>query len=57
MKREIKRLPDKVIKLSHGDEVKIYATVNKLDIFFKCDEVGNAFTLTRKEIKELLGEW
>lgn len=56
MKREIRRIPDKIIRLTHGDEVKIYSTVNKLDIYFSCDGTGNCFTLTRKEIMELLGD-
>jgi hypothetical protein len=46
-------IPDKEIRLSHGDKVNIYIRKNEISFEFFCDGTGNAFTLTRKELMEM----
>jgi hypothetical protein len=50
----IKEVPDKIIKLEHGDRVEI--TIRKRDILFIChvDGDGCAFALTKEDLKEML---
>ena len=46
--------PDKIIELSHGDEVRIYVDKNNIRFEFYCDGTGNFFRLSKKEIKEMM---
>jgi dihydroorotase-like cyclic amidohydrolase len=43
----------KVIELSSGDSVEIYATKDKLEFRFYCDGTVNFFYLTKEEIEDL----
>ncbi len=54
MKKETKVVPDKIIDLKYGDQVKIYATKDKLTFSVFCDGTGNVFELTKKELEELM---
>lgn len=52
--KKIIEIPDKIIKLEHGDKVEI--TIRKRDVLFVChvDGDGCAFALTKEELKEML---
>ena len=52
--KKIIEVPDKEIKLSHGDSVRIYANKKGLEFYFFCDVTVNIFILTKQELLDLL---
>jgi hypothetical protein len=52
--RITKEVPDKEIKLSHGDHIKIYVKPTRIEFDCFIDGVGNSFSLTKEELKEML---
>ena len=53
MKQTIE-VPDKIIELVSGDNVKIYVKRKDLEFSVYCDGTGFIFRLTKEELREML---
>ena len=54
MKTKAIIVPDKILELKHGDEVRVYTSKNKITFSIFCDGTGFDFSLTKDELKEML---
>ena len=53
MKKQIE-VPDKIIELEYNDKVKIYIEKNKIRFDFFCDGTGNSFSLSKRQLWEMI---